>query len=76
MIVPNGVGNKPDQAEGLTDISLWLRSKATTPPDNEQGDRKHPEGMPDIEYFWAKAFSPLRSKIPSGSNVMRSVRYP
>ncbi len=48
MIVLNGVGNKPDQAEGLKDSSRWLRNEATTPPDRKEGDRKHPEGMPDI----------------------------
>ncbi len=41
----------PDQAEGLKDSSRWLRSEATTPPDSDRRDRKHPEGMPDIEHY-------------------------
>ena len=36
------------QAEGLPDISRWLRSEATTPPDYDQRNRKHPEGMQDF----------------------------
>jgi hypothetical protein len=48
----------------LKDISRWLRSKATTPPDNQQGDLKHPGGMPDIEYFQGEGVQPAATYDP------------
>ena len=47
-----------NQAEGLKDISWWLRSEATTPPDSEHRNRRHPGGMPDIEYFRGEGVLP------------------
>jgi hypothetical protein len=39
---PSGVPGTPPQAGGLTAISRWLRSNATTPPVNEQNEPRTP----------------------------------